>query len=114
DGDGGHLPGVVDPKDLRHPHGGGAPAGTRRDRLGAHALPRSRRAAATLSATKTMEATAFQPAMESPAIFQAGWSQAGNFWPAPFKRSFSACAVTAPPPEQLCGPGQNFHSTPAW
>ena len=36
-----------------------------------------------------------------------------KFWPGP-QSSFRAATVTEPPPEQLCGPGQNFHSTPAW
>ena len=72
DGDGGHLPGMVHPQDLRHPRGQGAPARLGRDGLVGHDLRRSRRAAAALNATSAREATQFQPAMETPRKIQAG------------------------------------------
>jgi len=53
--------------------------------------------------------------MERPANTQAASSQAGGRMRAPSSRAAMASALTPPPLlAQVVGPGQNFHSAPAW
>jgi hypothetical protein len=45
---------------------------------------------------------------------QAASSQDGGLNLAPARKACMSAMLTLPAPEQACGPGQNFHSAPAW
>jgi len=114
DRNGGELAGVVDAQHLLAARAGGARTGPGGDGLGAHAF-RTQSAQTALQPASLAEISAFQPASESQRKRNAASSQRGGASLAPCNRALSAWALAAPePPEQLCGPGQKCHSTPAW
>src|SRR5690606_30462538 len=111
---GAELAGVVDPQDFGHSRLPGALAGTGRDRLVGHLRLHSLLAARKLRPASTREIKAFQPAIDSPRNTQAALSHDGSSTASPASRAPMSSSLTTPPGAQAAGPGQNFHSTPAW